>query len=416
MPSRTTDAPRTVRDASLDNAKALLIVLVLLGHMIEDVPKDDLTAGLYRVIYLFHMPAFALITGYLSRRFKASVSSYLKLIGAVVVPYVIFQAIHAVFVAWLKDKPIDFSLIDTEWTMWYLVAVAIWRLATPLLRAIPFSIGVSFLIALSWGLLPDLTDLLALDRTLTLLPFFVIGLNLKPDHLEQIREFGGLRLSLLFLPLAFGISWWSMGRLSNSDFWFSRSFAQLGDDWLATGLLFRLVSYGMGLLGTVWVLSFAPRRKLPVTYIGVQSMYVYLLHSVVLLPFKEDGVIEGPDEPWLLIMSIAFACGLAALLASKPVTMLTRIFVQPPFGAIRLPGAQPEPARAKGATADRPEQPARTPAAAPARDTDRTTASGAVWDVDRTTASGAVWDVDRTTVSGTVRVSGPTWAASPGDR
>lgn len=343
MPMRTADSPSRVRDASLDNAKAILIILVVLGHAIEDVPKDDLVEGLYRAIYLFHMPAFALITGYLSRRFKASVGSYLKLIGTLLVPYLIFQVVHAAILGWVEDKPIAIDLLHPEWTMWYLVAVAFWRILTPVFRAIPFAIPVSLLIALGFGLLPNLPDVLALDRTLTLLPFFVIGLAFTPEGLERIRKFGAIPLGVIFVPVAVAVSWWSLDQFGGDDFWFSRSFLQLGDESAATGFLLRLASYAFGLLGTVWVLAMGSRRKLPLTYIGVNSLYVYLLHSVTLTAFRDSGVIEGPDEPWLLIMSIAFAVGLSALLASKPVTVITRLAVQPPFGAIKAPAKKPAP-------------------------------------------------------------------------
>jgi fucose 4-O-acetylase-like acetyltransferase len=326
-----------VRDASLDNAKAILIVLVVLGHAIEDVPKDDLAEGLYRAIYLFHMPAFALITGYLSRRFKASVESYLKLIGTLLVPYLIFQVVHAAITGWIDEKPIEIDLLHPEWTMWYLVAVAVWRIVTPIFRAIPLAIPMAFMIALAFGLVPNLPDVLALDRTITLLPFFVVGLSFTPEGLDRIRKFGAVPLGVIFVPVAVAVSWWSLDQLGGDDFWFSRSFLQLGDDSSAIGLLLRLASYAIGLLGTVWVLAMASRRKLPITYIGINSLYVYLLHSVTLSAFRDSGVIEGPDEPWLLMMSIAFAVGLSALLASKPVTVITRLAIQPPFGAIKVP-------------------------------------------------------------------------------
>lgn len=349
MALRTAESSSTVRDASLDNAKAILIVLVVLGHLIEDVPKDNAAEWLYRVIYLFHMPAFALITGYLSRRFKASIGSYLKLIGTLLVPYLVFQGAHALINSRLDDKPISFDLFDPKWTLWYLLAVLIWRALTPLLRAIPYAVPVSLLVALGFGLVPNLPDTLSLDRAVTLLPFFVVGLTVTPDTLDSVRRVGALPLTVIFVPVAGAVAWWSLGTLGGDDFWFSRSFLQLGDDWLATGLMLRLCSYGLGLLGTAWVLAVAPRRKLPITYLGVQSLYVYLLHSVTLTAFRDDGVIEGLAEPWLLIASIAFAVALSAVLASKPVTFLTQLVVQPPFGKIkkREPAAGREPAPAR---------------------------------------------------------------------
>ena len=54
------------RNYKMDNIKAFLIFLVVLGHLLELVPGQK-SEWLYYVIYTFHMPAFVYITGYFSR-------------------------------------------------------------------------------------------------------------------------------------------------------------------------------------------------------------------------------------------------------------------------------------------------------------------------------------------------------------
>lgn len=52
----------------LDNARFLLISLVVTGHLLEQLADSGpITAALYRWIYLFHMPAFVLISGAVSK-------------------------------------------------------------------------------------------------------------------------------------------------------------------------------------------------------------------------------------------------------------------------------------------------------------------------------------------------------------
>ncbi|OKO71091.1 nodulation protein NolL [Bradyrhizobium sp. NAS80.1] len=61
----------TDRDLSLDFAKGALIVLVILGHLIQYVVyRDDgfWYSPYYKSIYMFHMPLFMAISGYLSSR------------------------------------------------------------------------------------------------------------------------------------------------------------------------------------------------------------------------------------------------------------------------------------------------------------------------------------------------------------
>ena len=50
-----------------DNARFACIVLVVLGHATQRLTYDsDIALGLYLVVYAFHMPAFAIISGVFS--------------------------------------------------------------------------------------------------------------------------------------------------------------------------------------------------------------------------------------------------------------------------------------------------------------------------------------------------------------
>ncbi|WP_332694487.1 IS200/IS605 family transposase [Halalkalibacter lacteus] len=56
------------RNPYFDNAKAVLIFLVVLGHILSEfLHEDQLVSSVYLFIYLFHMPAFVLIAGYFAK-------------------------------------------------------------------------------------------------------------------------------------------------------------------------------------------------------------------------------------------------------------------------------------------------------------------------------------------------------------
>ncbi len=56
-----------------DNARFACIVLVVLGHGIQRLIYDsDISYAFYLWIYAFHMPAFALISGYFSKAASAA--------------------------------------------------------------------------------------------------------------------------------------------------------------------------------------------------------------------------------------------------------------------------------------------------------------------------------------------------------
>ena len=79
------------REHSFDNAKAILIFMVVFGHLIEPlVLLDNRIKFIYMIIYSIHMPTFIFISGYFckenSNRLKKSVNLFLI--------YFIFQIIY----------------------------------------------------------------------------------------------------------------------------------------------------------------------------------------------------------------------------------------------------------------------------------------------------------------------------------
>ena len=57
------------RDPFFDNAKMLLVTLVVVGHSWTLLPDVSTSSPVYVFLYTFHVPAFVLVTGYLSRSF-----------------------------------------------------------------------------------------------------------------------------------------------------------------------------------------------------------------------------------------------------------------------------------------------------------------------------------------------------------
>ena len=98
-------------------------------------------------------------------------------------------------------------------------------------------------------------------------------------------------------------------------------------------------------------------------------MYVYLLHSFVLYPFRESGVLRDLEPTWLWLPIVVVASVLIALgLATKPVRTVFRPLIEPRPGWLF---ADPDPRRPGGPPlgSDRVAAPARgtAPARGPTR-------------------------------------------------
>ncbi len=85
------------RDPWLDNAKMMLVTLVVIGHAWTLLPDGALHDQLYDFVYAWHMPAFVFVTGYLSRSFDWTGPRLWQLVRTVLVPYVLFECQLALF-------------------------------------------------------------------------------------------------------------------------------------------------------------------------------------------------------------------------------------------------------------------------------------------------------------------------------
>ncbi len=74
-------APKPARDPWFDNTKMLLVTLVVVGHTWNLLPRGvGRRDGLYDTLYTWHVPAFVIVTGYLSRSFTISRQSLGRLV------------------------------------------------------------------------------------------------------------------------------------------------------------------------------------------------------------------------------------------------------------------------------------------------------------------------------------------------
>ena len=83
--------PPTSRDPWLDNVKMVLITLVVVGHSIGLVEASEGSHWVYDFIYLWHIPAFVFVSGYLSKSFEWDRRRLKNLVYTLLVPYLLFE-------------------------------------------------------------------------------------------------------------------------------------------------------------------------------------------------------------------------------------------------------------------------------------------------------------------------------------
>ncbi len=319
------------RDALLDNAKFLLIVLVVVGHAIEPVSETRLSNALYFWIYLFHMPAFVLISGYLSRSFDGSGRRLDKLLTTVVAPYFLFWGVYTLQAMWTDRQPPDGPL-DPLWITWFLAALFVWRLTVPLWSRIRWPFAVSVGISLLGGLVAT-GDALGISRVLGLLPFFVAGLLLEQRHLDMLRSGWVRACSVGVILVTAATSYLYLEQKSREWVYWRESLVDRNMELLPVGLPGRIVVLILAFSLTAALLSLVPRKTTWFTRFGALTMYVYLLHGLVIRTAEEFGYYELVDqffgEHGALVVSFALAVALALVLCAPWVRAATRWAVEP---------------------------------------------------------------------------------------
>ncbi|MBA2949245.1 acyltransferase family protein [Streptomyces himalayensis] len=325
--------PAKQRDAFFDNAKYLAIVLVAMGHAWEPLTDHSRAAeALYMTVYTFHMPAFILISGYFSRSFDMRPDRLRRLVTGVAVPYVIFEVAYSFFKRWADDDPAHpISLLDPWYLTWFLVALFVWRLTTPLWKVarwpVPIALGIAMLATVS----PDIGDDLDLQRVLQFLPFFVMGLFMKPEHFQMLRRREVRLLSVPVFAGALVVAYWAAPRMSSAWFYHRDSAQELAAPWWA-GVVMTLALFGCSMVLTACFFAWVPRRRMWFTVLGAGTLYGYLLHGFLAKGSRFWGWYE--DYEWLhkplgeIFVTLA-AAAVVTVLCTPPVQRMFRFAMEP---------------------------------------------------------------------------------------
>lgn len=170
------------RDLTIDTLKGFLVLLVIFGHLIGSL-KVIGGEPIWNLIYTFHMPLFVLVSGYFSRRDRLKCSTIIR-------PLLVFQLINVIALSILGHKFTYTYLLIPHWTLWYLLSLVSWRF---ILKYIPkgllnrpyVSLGITIIAALIIGVVFPYGRILSIQRTITFLPYFLMGYYFRTNSIKQ---------------------------------------------------------------------------------------------------------------------------------------------------------------------------------------------------------------------------------------
>lgn len=319
-----------VRDARIDAAKAVAIVLVVLGHA-KGIPAWFATA-----VYSFHVPAFFVLSGWFAARRAGDDPRTLaaRLARTLLLPYTAF--FFVAYAYWLLTRGIGEKAQrwgDVPWwdplygfvsgigpqlyvnpALWFLPALFVTALAYALLRRVLPSWTLA-LLALGSGLawiawFPQVGIRLpfALDVLPVALAFYAVGAAAAGAHVPWSTPLVATSATVVLLLSWAALAWFN-GRVDIAQLRFG-----------ATGWVF----FAAALIGTALLLSAsaALMRVRALQWIGRNTLLILCTHMPVFFVLSGvaslAGLFDGgkPGLAWAVLVS------LLALVLSVPMRAL----------------------------------------------------------------------------------------------
>ena len=318
------EVPRK-RDMRIDNLRAVLMILVVAGHLMEVYPFSG-SGFFYQLIYTFHMPGFALLSGMCWKGPQQG-----RLLKKQLYPYMVFQTLYLMQQEFILGGG-KWSYTVPYWLMWYLFSAMQWELlavTVPLQgRNGLISIAVSIVAALAVGYDSDVGYFLSVSRTFVMFPFFLAGAWYRSNAEMVTGKFGlsktaGKALAIVGLAVCVVRVWSWQGAVSSKWLYHSCSY----DEGYGVLQRFEFLVLAAVILAGLWVLM--PIRQVKgLSYLGAHTMPVFLLHGFVLRWLNAAQILsESLHGIVVPVLTVALVC----LLASPLVVTLTKPLMVWPF-------------------------------------------------------------------------------------
>lgn len=313
------------RDYLFDNYKTLLIFLVVVGHFVGPSVSDNKFLLLLKwFIVSFHMPAFIFISGYFAKKELP----FLKIVQKLAVPYIAYEIIYYLWYTFIVHKETGLRLLRPKFTLWYLLALFLWRIVTPYVRKIPGHMMLAFIGGLLIGFSNMENNFLTIPRALVFYPFYLAGISFDRTTLEKFRTPKGKLLSLIsiLLVLIFLI-FVGLNKLAPMQVFYGRYNYLSMRQGIFEGLFWRIGAYMIGFILTFSLMILMTDKKLSVSYIGTRTMGIYLFHGL-LYTYLENAtdILENLNSFSETCLLLAGCAALTALFSLKPFTSFTNLF------------------------------------------------------------------------------------------
>lgn len=318
----------------------LLILLVVVGHFGQTVTNSmpgiakSIFGGGILFIYLFHMPMFLFVSGYLSRDVEKRRD---KAFSDLFLPYLYFQ-IFCGICYWIANKNNMYlqNIFLPIMGAWYLFTLFCYRLLLPNLIKVKYILFISILLTVFACAFIGMDKTFAIRKSLGFLVYFLAGYYMNSKGLSSfIKQYPKMiPLVLLLVELLCIIT--ILTKYDIYPIWLSvltrsvdmKSFGH----WYLAPIIY-LVTFIMTSVTSWLVLQVIPQSNRFLEHLGADTMPMYLSHLILFMAVacignKSNVLLTVSTSSLCIILSLAlFSCEWYKKLFHKIISQLTALFM-----------------------------------------------------------------------------------------
>jgi len=312
-----------------DNAKFLLIFLVVLAHALSPLKTDFIFCGtLWKMINAFHMPTFIFISGYFAKSYIAKDNSLkVQRTSNYVILFIVSQILVTAFEIFVLKDGVHPSLFSARSSLWFLQCLIWWHLILPfVVRFKPWIVlTATVLIALAVGYENNCGNFLSMSRAFVHFPFFMMGYYCSQKSIDKLFKtpvrLVAVAIIALFVVLVTIYPEIGVGNILTCNVPYVKIKAlnvlPYVLKWIA-----RAGFYVAALLLGASFLSLVPRKKTVFTSLGSKSLSVYILHRFLYLAYLEFEWHNIFADGWGIAFLCLISLAITVLFSVKPFTLL----------------------------------------------------------------------------------------------
>lgn len=273
-----------------DNLKFFLIATVVVGHFADEAyGKSGFFKMIFMFIYAFHMPLFLFCSGLFHSNKDVFIKAF-KYIGVGYAAKIVMSLSRL-----MLSGRMSFRLLEDTELPWYMFVMAIYIVATYLLRNVDkrYLLAFAVVTALFAGYDKNVGDYLYLSRAIVFYPFYLCGQMVTKKDIIRLNRSKPLKAAAAVI-----LAGWLVLCLVRTDLvtalrplFTGRNSYAVAEMFVKWGFLYRALCYAITLLISVSVICLMPDKRLPlITDFGSRTLQVYYWHYPVIRVLQKLGV------------------------------------------------------------------------------------------------------------------------------